>query len=248
MSDICKMRIKIADNPTYGIDYYGFYLAKSQSEMGCDPKDSSIVITDFPEVDGDTFYIPPMPSRKSFDYDISLSFFDDNLNSANKKISEFYNSLFGQPITIYNDYKGVKLVGRIKSYKAGEFYRNEKDVVLFDLTFYIPRPQDCDFNYSATKIYYGVNYDNSSPLNFSSQIAPPIDIVIPAGTTNVMFAWDSSLGNPTSVMYNELGYNVKDIFSTSQIALTVDGVETEYTLFLYTPAIPFSKQVTYSIK
>jgi len=49
-------------------------------------------------------------------------------------------------------------------------------------------------------------------------------------------------------MYNELGYNVKDIFSTSQIALTVDGVETEYTLFLYTPAIPFSKQVTYSIK
>ena len=243
MSDTCKMRIKIADNPTYSIDYYGFYLAKSPSELGCDVKESNIVTTDFPESDGDAAYIPSTVSKKSFDYTISLIFFDNNLNTANKKISEFYNSLLGKKVTLFNDYKGVKIVGYVKSYKAGEFYRNEKDVVVFDLTFFVPKPGECDFDYAASKYYFGTT--NS----LASSTTRPFTMIIQQGATFARFLIESSLGGVVSVIYNELGYEIKDIFEeTSADIENDDGSVTEYTQYTYTPAIPFSKQVTYTVK
>jgi len=247
MSDTCKMRIKIADNPTYSIDYYGFYLAKSPSELGCDVKESNIVTTDFPESDGDAAYIPSTVSKKSFDYTISLIFFDNNLNTANKKISEFYNSLLGKKVTLFNDYKGVKIVGYVKSYKAGEFYRNEKDVVVFDLAFFVPKPSECDFYYAANKAYYGYSVASDITLQ-NSTIVPPFTITIPIGATNVYFAWESGLGEPSSVIYDQLGYEVKGLFTKSVIGITVDGVMTNYNKYIYTPAIQFNKEVTYTVK
>lgn len=244
MPNECKMRIKIADNPTYGIDTYGFFLAKSPNEVCFDPKDSNIVITDFPENDGDSFYVPSFVARKSFDYTISLIFFDNTLNSANKKISSFYNSLLGKQVVIYNDYKGVKVTGYIKSYKAGEFYRDEKDLVLFDLTFYIPRPQDCDFEYSQTPVFHGTPQHITKSVRDSSYV-----IIVPIGAESVTFSWDSSFGVPSSVIYAELGYEIKDVFIQSTTTKTLDdGSVVEYSVFTYTPAIPFSKQVTYIVK
>lgn len=140
------MRIQIGTGAITNISIYGFYLAKSPSELACDVKESNIVTTDFPEESGVRLYIPASPSKKPFDYPISLVYYEKSLNTANARIATFYESLIGKQITIYNDDKKVKVVGYAKSYKAGEFYRNEIDVIIFDITFFIPRPQDCDFN------------------------------------------------------------------------------------------------------
>ena len=145
MADTCKMRIQIGDGDITDIATLGFFLAKSPSELACNVKGSNIITADFPEEDGEAFYIPTAPKLNSFDYTISLIFFDGSLNSANQKITGFYNSLLGQKVTVYNDFKQVKVVGYVKSYKSGEFYRKEKDVVIFDLTFYVPDPTLCDF-------------------------------------------------------------------------------------------------------
>lgn len=258
------MRIQIGTGTITDISTYGFYLVKSPSELGCDVKESNIVTADFPEESGQRLYIPAVPSKKSFDYTISLIYFDKsagrnlivgsnidvtkqatdasfycwlplsipleigktyilssdihtgdfetpNLSDGvgnysngqpiafntpftalyasrsiriyhtntmqigrisnlklesgnhvngwslapedstnNSKINSFYESLLGKQVTIYNDDKKVKVVGYAKQYKAGEFHRNEVDAIIFDLTFFIPRPQDCDFNLITT--------------------------------------------------------------------------------------------------
>lgn len=149
MSDNCKMRIQIDKGSILGIDTYGFHLAKSPTVFGCDLKESNFVVTDFPENDGDTVYIAPTPTKKSFEYPVSFLYFSDTLNSANLAITAFYESLIGKKITIYNDYKKVMVVGYAKTYKEGQFFRDEKDVVVFEIAFYVPRPQDCDFNLAA---------------------------------------------------------------------------------------------------
>ena len=140
------MRIQIGTGAITDISTYGFHLAKSPSELAPDIKESNIVTTDFPEESGVRFYVPTAPTKKSFDYPISLVYYEKSLNTANARITAFCESLLGKQITIYNDDKKVKVVGYAKSYKAGEFYRNEIDVIIFDITFFIPRPQDCDFN------------------------------------------------------------------------------------------------------
>lgn len=143
------MRIKIGDGAIYDIAHYGFYLGKSPSELGCEPKESNMIITDFPEEDGVDVYVPPVVAKKEFDYPITLIYFNESIDTANAAITSFYNSIYGKKITIYNDYKKVMVVGYVKSFKNAEFYRSEKDVVTFELTFLIPKPQDCNFNLTA---------------------------------------------------------------------------------------------------
>lgn len=140
------MRIQIGTGAIVDIVSLGFHLGKSPNTIGCDLKESNFVTTDFPENNGDTVYVNPNPTKKSFDYPITFIYVSTELDSANLAISNFYNSLLGKKITIYNDFKKVKVVGYVKSYKGAEFHRNEKDIVTFELTFYIPKPQDCDFN------------------------------------------------------------------------------------------------------
>lgn len=142
----CKMRIQIGVGTINDIITYGFYLGKSPGMLAPDLKDSNFVVTDFPEVDGDVVYVPPVPAKKSFEYPITFIYFSDTLDSANQAITTFYESLIGKKITIYNDFKKVMVVGYAKAYKEGQFYRDEKDLVVFDVVFYIPKPQDCNFN------------------------------------------------------------------------------------------------------
>ena len=145
MAETGNMRIQIADGVINDIGIYGFYLGKSPSVLAPDIKENNFVITDFPEEDGETVYIPATPKKKSFDYSITLIYFTGSLNAANTAINNFYESLVGKLITIYNDYKKVMVKGYVKSYKEAEFYRKEKDVVTFEIVFYIPKPQDCNF-------------------------------------------------------------------------------------------------------
>ena len=147
MSDTL-MRIKIGAGTPIDIVSLGFHFIGSPSELAANVKESSIVTTDFPEEDGVEAYVSPIPSKKEFDYPISFLYFSDNLNDANGKIHDFYESLLGRKITIYNDYKKVMVVGYAKSYKNGSFYRNEKDVVEFEINFLIPKPSACNFNYT----------------------------------------------------------------------------------------------------
>jgi hypothetical protein len=140
------MRIQIGTGTIYDISHYGFFLGKSPSEFVCNPKESNFVTTDFPENDGVDIYIPQVPSKKEFDYPITLIYFNNSLNTANGAITSFCNSLVGNKITIYNDHKKVKVVGYFKSQKTAEFYRQETDVITFELVFFIPKPQDCDFS------------------------------------------------------------------------------------------------------
>lgn len=134
------MRLKIGTDPIRDIPYWGLELIKSPQQFGNNVKDSNIVSVDFPEMDGDVFYIPPSPKVKSFDYTVTFAFVGESENQASQKISQFCDLLEGKKTVIYNDYKKVQLEGYYKSYKDGEFYKDTK-VVLFDVTFYIPEPQ-----------------------------------------------------------------------------------------------------------
>lgn len=140
------MRIQIGNGVIYDISHYGLYLGKSPNDLGCSPKESNFVTTDFPEEDGVDLYIPPVLAKKEFDYPVTFIYYANSLDTANLAITSFYTSLAGNKITIYNDYKKVMVVGYAKKYTTAEFYRNEIDVVTFELTFFIPKPQECNFN------------------------------------------------------------------------------------------------------
>jgi hypothetical protein len=75
-------------------------------------------------------------------------------------------------------------------------------------------------------------------------------ITIPAGSVNVVFAYPSGLRNVNSVKYVEgLNAEVKEIFT--QTTVQVEGLSgytpTEYKVYKYTPAVPFSQTVTYNV-
>jgi len=149
MAAECKMRIQIEQGDIVDIIDYGFYLGKSPNTIVCDLKDSNFVTTDFPENDGDTLFVKPIPTKKAFEYPITFIYVSTEINTANQVISNFYNSLLGKKVTIYNDYKKVKVVGYVKSFKGADFYRDEQDIITFEVTFYVPKPQECDFNLST---------------------------------------------------------------------------------------------------
>lgn len=151
MSD---MRIQVGNATAYDISSKRLHLIKSPSNMGADIKDNNFFVKDYPEKDGDDVYVNTTPKLKSFDYEITFAYYDGEnsdstnpktINQANAYITEFYNSLLGKQITIYNDYKKQKIVGYVKAYKNGEFYRNSKDIVIFSVTFYVPKPSLCNF-------------------------------------------------------------------------------------------------------
>jgi hypothetical protein len=135
------MRLKIGDDTIKDISTWKLELIRSPQKFGMDIKDNNIVSVDFPEMDGDVFYIPTTPKIKAFDYTITLAFISSTLNEASEKISAFCNLLKGKKTVIYNDYKGVQLEGYYKSHSDGEFYRDTK-AVTFDITFYVPQPQN----------------------------------------------------------------------------------------------------------
>ena len=148
----CSIALQIGLDPIIDLSIFGFYLVKSDDLLAANVKDTNIVITDFPDEHGVVAYVPPTPKLAPFDYTISLICYGE-LYTSNQKITQFYASLLGKRIIIYNNFKGVSLSGYAKGYKAGTFYRSEKDVVIFDIIFYIDKPQDCNFNTSIVPVF-----------------------------------------------------------------------------------------------
>ena len=75
-------------------------------------------------------------------------------------------------------------------------------------------------------------------------------INIPAGSTDVAFAYPTGLGSVSSVTYVEgLNSEVKDVFTEQ--AVNVEGANSfaaaGYKLYTYTPAAPFASNVTYVV-
>lgn len=132
------MRLKIGENAAFDISTKGLELIKSPENYGSSIKDSNIVVTDFPEEHGSRVYIPISPKKEAFDYTIKLGYYSES-GDAPEKIDAFIESLMGQDVIIYNDYKGVQLTGKYKSYKDGGTYEGTK-VALFDVTFFIYNP------------------------------------------------------------------------------------------------------------
>jgi hypothetical protein len=112
--------------------------------------------------------------------------------------------------------------------------------------------------YGRRKAFYGVNNNaaNSSDIrSLSNSLLNPsngstFQISIPIGTTNVVFAYPSSLRNVTSVLYAEgFDSDVKDNFT--QTTVSVQGSNSyssiNYKVYKYSPVQAFTKTATYNV-
>ena len=150
---MAEMRIKIGSADAVDISTWKLHLIKSPSIMGADIKENNVVTKDYPEKDGEYYYINPTPKLSAFDYEVTFAYHEDgiteplNLKKANHYITTFYNAMLGKKLTIYNDYKKQTMVDcYVKFYKEGEFYRDTKDIVIFSVIFRIPNPAVCVFS------------------------------------------------------------------------------------------------------
>jgi hypothetical protein len=112
--------------------------------------------------------------------------------------------------------------------------------------------------YGRRKAFYGVNNAGSSSAqirSLSNSILNPSNgtsftITIPSGSTNVVFAYPSSLQDVTSVLYTEgLGSDVKGNFSKTTVS--VEGLNgytgINYKVYKYTPTVAFNQTVHYVV-
>lgn len=111
-------------------------------------------------------------------------------------------------------------------------------------------------------LFYGVDSDINTPYDLSSQIRALADkflgpiagtnftLNIPAGAKMVVFAYQETLRDVSSVKYVEFSNSeVKGIFNKTVV--NVDGANgatpVSYKLFTYIPAVPFESPVTYNV-
>ena len=112
--------------------------------------------------------------------------------------------------------------------------------------------------YGRRKAFYGVdNYASNSEdiRSLSNNLLNPSNgstftINIPAGATDVVFAYPSTLRNVSSVRYVDgLNAEIKGIFT--QTSINVEGLNgytaIPYKVYKYTPALPFNAPATYTI-
>ena len=117
--------------------------------------------TKYPERNGENIH--PVTVCEPFDY--KVKFFvkaESGIKNANQRIAEFNQRLYLEDssgkkvfnrVTLYNDYKKVKIVGYpnlISEVDEDDFWRDSKgnmsDVVCVEWSIHVDRPQDCDFN------------------------------------------------------------------------------------------------------
>ena len=151
MSRTCKIRIQINGGTIKEASTeWGFHLIESDNTIV--PPIRDYPIQEYPESANAEIY--PHTTLKPFDYKCKLLCLGA-LTTINQTVKGFYDSLFtittGQdlrqalPITLYNDYKGVKLTGYVKSVEAGDYYPEisevEKGAYTFDFILYIADPK-----------------------------------------------------------------------------------------------------------
>lgn len=148
---LCKIRIQIGTGTVEeAITKWGLYLIKSDDTIIPPMKDYPT--REYPE--SSAVEIHPYASLQSFDYTCTLLCLGA-LSTVNQTVRNFYDSLFtittgkdlrqALPITLYNDYKGIKLTGYAKTAEGKEYYpklsKAEEGAYTFDLTLFVADPK-----------------------------------------------------------------------------------------------------------
>ncbi len=112
----CRLRYQVADGEVRDMQTMGFHLMESPDILA--PEKRSYEEEDYPERDGVKIY--PYTVDKAFEYTVKLLYFGE-LKTMNEAIRSLWDSFFDPttngdvkkalPVTIYNLYKGVKIVG-----------------------------------------------------------------------------------------------------------------------------------------
>ena len=161
------VRLKIGtDGTTQDTRDHGLVYISSDHRFAAELKEMDT--TSYPEEEGE--HIIPKAVDAPFDYTVKFYVNAEGtsggtLENANAKIATF-NALICpldietgvrsvKPVTFYNDYKKVKIVGYPKPIsEATDFWRDSKghthDVVVVEWTIRVVKPSSCDFNFSQT--------------------------------------------------------------------------------------------------
>ena len=142
----------------------GFHLMESPDILA--PEKRSYEEEDYPERDGVKIY--PYTVDKAFEYTVKLLYFGE-LETMNSAIRSLWNSFFeptnngdvkkALPVTIYNLYKGVKIVGYPTKMPGSEtIVQVMQGAFIFELTLYVAEPNKCNFNYKYLAKYGKNNY------------------------------------------------------------------------------------------
>lgn len=147
----CKIHIQIDSGTIRDAEsYYGFFLMDSDDIVVPPVKDYETQA--YPEASAVEIY--PYTTFEPFDYSCSILAVGD-LATVNASIQAFYDSLFeitpgtdvrkALPITVYNEWKGVKLTGYAKTNPAKDNIPNlttvEKGAYLFDFIIFVADPR-----------------------------------------------------------------------------------------------------------
>ena len=172
-------RIQIEDGPIWDTyEQFGFIYIESESRTAAPEK--KLETTTYAEQEGEN--VDPRTVDDVFDYKVKFLIETPNTDwgNANTKIRAFNNRIRDinettkiktiKRVTLYNDYKRVKIVGIPEIIaEPTDFYRdrngNALDCVLFELTIHVDKPSLCDFaldsNKDQSKVVT-VNFDNNS--------------------------------------------------------------------------------------
>lgn len=150
MARECKIRIKIGNGSIQeAVTAWGLYLMKSDDTIVAPIKDYEI--QEFPESAKPEVY--PYTTLKPFDYTCTLLCLGE-LTQVNATVKAFFDSLFtitsgvdlrqALEVTLYNDYKGVRVSGYVKPIEGKGYYPHlveyEKGAYVFDFVLYVADP------------------------------------------------------------------------------------------------------------
>lgn len=199
----CRLRYQVANGEVRDMQTMGFHLMESPDILA--PEKRSYEEEDYPERDGVKIY--PYTVDKAFEYTVKLLYFGE-LETMNSAIRSLWNSFFeptnngdvkkALPVTIYNLYKGVKIVGYPTKMPGSEtIVQVMQGAFIFELTLYVAEPNKCNFNYQdnfdgvvlpepkeealrrmakGVKMGYGEKNVYSSSFNGTILTSPPIQI------------------------------------------------------------------------
>lgn len=150
MARIPQLRIQIGGDPIINMQtVLKFHLMESPNILNAPQRAYETEV--YPENSG--VKVHAVTTTEQFDYKVKLCFFGTTL-AANAAIVNFYASLFtksgdlmkAKELVLYNDFKGIKIVGYAKSQDiSNTIFEVAKDVVMFDFVIQITNPNKCVF-------------------------------------------------------------------------------------------------------
>ena len=144
MARECKLSYRINGGTLTDISTHGFHLVKSDDRITAPIKPYEE--QKYPESAAVEIY--PHTVKDTFEYTVELLALG-NYNTVNAAVKNFWNSFFSgtqaYPITLYNYWKGVQVIGYPKSADPVSSYprlaEHEKSAYIFKLTLYVANPE-----------------------------------------------------------------------------------------------------------